>query len=96
MKRDKFTCKTDANQGDIVKALRKHGCSVTPTHMVGRGYPDLSVGYKGKNILLEVKMIGKGLNKREQAWFQDWKGQVAIAYTPDEAIKITEALCSSK
>jgi hypothetical protein len=94
MKRDKYTCKTDGNQSVIVKALRDYGCSVTPTHMVGGGYPDLSVGFNGKNILLEIKMIGKGLNEREQAWFRDWKGQAAIAYTPDEAIQIMEALCN--
>lgn len=92
MKRDKYSCKTDANQSDIVKALKAYGCSVTPTHMVGRGYPDLSIGYKGKNLLLEIKMKGKKLNTKEQAWFTDWKGQAAIAYSPEEAIKIIEAL----
>jgi len=94
VKRDKYTCKTDANQSTIVKALRDYGCSVTPTHMVGSGYPDLSVGYKGKNILLEIKMIGKDLNVREQAWFSTWQGQAAIAYTPDEAIKIVNEMTS--
>jgi hypothetical protein len=90
MKRDKYTCKTDSNQAEIVKALRDYGCSVTPIHMVGGGCPDLLCGIKGKNILLEVKGKGKLLNNKEALWFGSWKGQAEIVYSPEGAIMVIE------
>ena len=92
MKRDKYTGRTDTNQKDIVATLREMGCSVTPTHAIGKGFPDLTIGYKGKNILMEVKMMGKGLNAKETYWFDNWNGQAAIAYTPEQAIEIVKEL----
>jgi hypothetical protein len=94
MKRDKYTCKTDSNQAEIVKALRDYGCSVTPIHMVGGGCPDLLVGNNGKNILLEVKGKGKLLNNKEALWFGSWKGQAMVVYSPEGAIMVVEELCS--
>ena len=92
MKHDKYSLKTDANQAKIVEALRKKGYSVTCTHMVGGGFPDITVGANHKNILIEIKQLGKTLNEQERKWHVEWQGQVAIAYTPDEAIQIVEAL----
>ena len=45
----------DRNQPEIVDALRKRGASVALLHTAHDGIPDLLVGYKGKNFLLEVK-----------------------------------------
>ena len=47
--------KTDQNQQLIVDHLREMGATVHCTHMVGDGFPDLAVGYMGKNFFLEVK-----------------------------------------
>jgi hypothetical protein len=93
MKRDKYTCKTDSNQKDIVDALRKYGCSVTPTHMVGKGFPDLAVGFRGSTVLLEVKGKGKLLNNKEASWFGSWKGQAMVVYSPEGAIMVVEETC---
>jgi len=45
----------DANQPAIIAALRSIGATVQPLHAVGGGCPDLLVGLRGRNILMEVK-----------------------------------------
>jgi len=47
--------RVDNNQVQIVKALRDMGCTVEHLHAVGKGCPDIVVGFKGKNLLLEIK-----------------------------------------
>ena len=63
--------KVDANQADIVAALRRIGATVQCLHQVGHGCPDLLVGWHGENILLEVKMPGGDMTPDEyspHAW----------------------------
>lgn len=45
----------DRNQPEIVSALRSIGASVLITSNQGGGFPDLVVGWRGHNYLLEVK-----------------------------------------
>ncbi len=45
----------DRNQPEIVAALRAAGATVEYLHAVGGGCPDLLVGYRGANYVLEVK-----------------------------------------
>ena len=47
--------KVDDNQAEIVATLRYVGCSVTSLASIGRGCPDIVVGYNGVNYLLEIK-----------------------------------------
>ena len=77
--------RTDANQMEIVERLRAIGATVHPTHMVKNGFPDLVVGYCGRNVLLEVKMPGDKLNAREQAWHDKWKGRAVVVTSWEEA-----------
>lgn len=80
--------KVDINQPAIVAALRDAGASVEPLHRVGAGCPDLLVGIRGQNYLLEVKN-GKGkLNDIQQKWHPAWRGQVAVVTTPEEALTV--------
>ena len=88
--------RTDANQEDIVLHLRAVGCSVQPLHMVGAGVPDLLVGYRGKNYLIEVKDGSKQKSERKLTaaqivWHGSWSGQIHVAESPDEALKIVGA-----
>jgi hypothetical protein len=50
--------RVDSTQVGIVLALRKTGASVQHLHTIGKGCPDLLVGYRGRNILIEVKSDG--------------------------------------
>ena len=84
--------RVDANQAQITAALRAAGATVQPLHMVGRGCPDLMVGFLGVNYLLEVKDGSKPPSKQrltedEQQWHDMWDGQVATVNSADQALK---------
>lgn len=80
--------KVDANQTEIVKALRQAGCTVTSTAMVGKGFPDIVVGYDDMSFLMEIKMPGGKLTPDEMVWHNDWDGQVAIVYSIEDALRV--------
>jgi len=77
--------KVDANQTEIVKHLRKLQASVQILSAVGKGCPDLLVGYKGHNILMEVKVKKGKLTPDQVVWHLTWHGAVVIVRTPAEA-----------
>jgi hypothetical protein len=81
-----INAKTDANQKLIVAAFRKMGASVAMLATVGNGIPDLLVGYRGKNYLVEVKMPGKKLNALQALWHSEWRGQAVIIDSVNAAI----------
>lgn len=84
--------RVDANQSAIVLALRQVGASVQLLHVVGSGCPDIVVGYRGKNYLIEIKVPGAGLTGKEPEWHQLWRGQIAIVYGVDEALEMIGAV----
>lgn len=82
--------RVDDNQKAITRYLRDKGAIVTVTSSMGRGFPDLVVGYKGKNILLELKDGSKSPSEQkltaEQIIFHStWKGQIAVVNSPEAA-----------
>lgn len=86
--------RSDANQGQIVRVLRQlPGCTVRDTHALGKGFPDVIVGFRGVNILLEIKDGSKPPSERkltqdEVDFFREWRGQVHVAESPQEALEI--------
>lgn len=83
----------DANQNEIVQALRDVGASVAITSMVGSGFPDLVVGFRGRNFLFEIKDGSKPPSKRrltddEQEFFDTWRGIIFIVNDVNEALEI--------
>ena len=67
----KYGAKKDANDLEIVEALKKAGAYVIDMSHVGSGFPDLIVGAHQKTMLVEIKnpktAYGKkGLNKNQQ------------------------------
>ena len=82
--------KVDDNQAEIVAALRRLDATVQPLHAVGEGCPDLLVGWRGRNILLEVKDGNKSLSRQQltedqQKWHRTWCGQVCVVRSIDDA-----------
>ena len=75
----------DTVQPEIVKSLRQIGASVQVLSAVGNGCPDLLVGWRGRNMLLECKTDRDKLNTIQRDWHARWAGQVAIVRTPEEA-----------
>ena len=85
--------RTDDNQQLIVKQLRQLGCSVAITSMMGKGFPDLVLGYQNKNFLIELKdgakpKSQKGLTMDEAKFFTAWKGQCDKCESLEEVCKI--------
>jgi hypothetical protein len=77
--------KTDANQQRIVNALRDMGCTVQILATVGSGCPDLVVGFRGRNLMLECKEEKANLTEDQEKWHKSWNGQVAIVRGVKEA-----------
>jgi len=88
--------KPDSNQAGIVSALRAAGASVELITSASRraGIPDLLVGFRGRNWLLEVKRPPSGargggagkLSDDQRTWIASWRGSVAVVTTVDEAL----------
>ena len=67
----------DANHAEVRDGLRAAGCKVLDLGAVGKGCPDLLVGFRGRLRLLEVKDGSKPPSAREltpdeQAFFREW------------------------
>jgi hypothetical protein len=77
--------KVDANQASIVKALRAVGATVQHLHKVGGGCPDLLVGFKSENYLLEIKQPKGKTNELQDKWHKEWNGCSFVVRTPEEA-----------
>jgi len=87
--------KVDANQSEIVSALRAIGCTVQHLHSVGKGCPDLLVGYRGVNMLMEIKDGNKPPSARlltadQIDWHGNWRGQVVTVSSAIEALSMVD------
>lgn len=85
--------RTDENQSDIVKDLRKIGASVESLAPLGSGAPDLLVGFRGTNYAFEVKNparppSGRSLTPDETKWHNEWRGQVDVVESFDDVMRI--------
>jgi hypothetical protein len=88
----------DSNHRAIVLALRSIGATVQSLASMGGGVPDLLVGYRGLNVLLEVKDSEKPPSARsltldETHWQETWGGQVKTVSTCEEAQRVVIAHC---
>lgn len=99
----RYAAKIDANQPEIVEGLRAIGASVESLAKMGRGWPDIAVGYNGINFLLEIANpetrhgqskvsstdhYSKKTNEAQRAWYQSWRGRVDVVFTLAEAVHI--------
>ena len=86
--------KVDANQDQIVTALRAAGATVQSLAAVGKGVPDLLVGFQSQTLLLEVKNSKQPPSQRrltedQLKWHGAWNGgPLAIVDSPDAALRM--------
>lgn len=83
----------DTNQPQLVKELRAIGCSVAVTSQLGKGFPDIVVGYRGVNYLIEIKDPSKPPSARkltpaEEEFKKGWVGQYAVIHSVEEFINL--------
>ena len=85
-----FAKRTDANQAEIVKALRQAGADVYDLSKVGKGIPDLLVTFNGETILMEVKANAKSRYTPDQLKFiANWKGgPLSRVDSPESALRV--------
>ena len=90
--------KVDANNDQIVSALRSAGAFVFSLASVGGGCPDLLVGFRGQTLLLEVKDGRRPPSQRkltdDQLKFQrEWLGgPLAVVDSPESALRMIGVL----
>jgi hypothetical protein len=70
-----------------------YGITVLHLHTVGRGCPDLLVGFRGNNYLIELKNAEnvpskKRLTPDEEKFFSSWNGQVSKCETLEEILQV--------
>jgi hypothetical protein len=86
----RYAARVDANQDQIVSALRAAGAYVWII-----GLPvDLLVGYKGHSFLMEIKTTSKKkLTKLQDDFFKDWTGgTVCRIDSPEAALRMIGVL----
>lgn len=81
----RYRQRKDSNQTEIVDALEAIGCDVIVMHSPC----DLLVGYRGLNLLLEVKRDHRPsrITPAQRKWNEGWRGQRLTVTTPQEAIE---------
>jgi endogenous inhibitor of DNA gyrase (YacG/DUF329 family) len=93
-----YACKKDANHNEVVNAMQKVGAYVLDMSHVGRGFPDLIVGFQSKTILMEIKNPStaygkKGLNKNQLKWKEEWTGGTyCVVDSPEAALRMIGVL----
>jgi hypothetical protein len=86
----RYAARVDANQDQIVVALRAAGAYVWII-----GLPvDLLVGYKGHTFLVEIKRTAKSrFTPLQQNFFENWGGgTLARVDSPDAALRMIGVL----
>lgn len=92
-----YAKKVDDNQAEIVQALRDVGASVLSIASIGKGCPDILTGFRGINVLMEIKdgrkpPSARRLTNDEHDWQIQWRGQVVTVVSVDEALRAIGAL----
>ena len=78
--------KPDANQQPIVDLARQIDAMVTITSGVGDGFPDLVVGFRNQNHLVEVKIPGGELRESQKRFIRNWPAPVWVIDSGQELV----------
>jgi len=89
--------KVDANHKAIVKGLRDAGATVQSLAALGKGAPDVLVGFRRLNYTLEIKNplmppSKRKLTEAEEEWHDEWRGQVTVVETLEQALSAIGAV----
>lgn len=89
--------KVDANQEQVVAALRYAGAQVQSLAAIGKGVPDLLCSFRGNLFLLEVKDGSKSPSRQkltadQQTWHQTWGAVIEVVNSPEQALRAIGAM----
>lgn len=86
--------RTDKNHLPLMEQIRQiPGAEVLSIHTIGRGAPDLILGFAKRNYLLEVKDPKQPPSKRrltedEEKFHKSWPGSVHVVETLADVLRI--------
>jgi Holliday junction resolvase len=70
-----YAKRVDENHQEIVKKFRELGASVFDASGIGRGFPDILVGFNGNTALVEIKSgEKKKFTEAQLKFMSEWKG----------------------
>jgi hypothetical protein len=91
----KYAARVDKNQLEAIHAFKAAmpDASVFDASACGEGFPDLVVGWRGKNYLFEVKNpdvrpSDRKLTEPQVAFHASWQGQVHVVHSAAEMLAI--------
>jgi len=85
--------RVDESKKEIVKAIKKAGASVLSLDPIGGGCPDILVGYRNKDTLMELKTGNGEVRASQRTWHHRWRGRpVVVVRTPEEALMAIGAI----
>jgi len=93
--------RVDTNQQSVILEAKKLGATVQPLHMVGQGCPDLIIGFRGHNLLVEIKdgtkpPSARKLTPQQKDWHQNWRGNVYVITHWMEVINLIKSCSAAK
>ena len=80
----RHAAKRDANEGEIIEALRNAGWAVT--QVSDGGVPDLICSRLRRWVLIEVKDKGGTVTKAQRDFILAHKAPVGVCYTAEQAV----------
>ena len=91
----RYAKRVDGNHREVVDGLRASlpEATVFDASGAGKGFPDLVVGFKGRNWLFEVKNGDQAPSRRRLTAAQvgmhgSWQGQVAIVHSAADILAV--------
>jgi hypothetical protein len=91
----KYAARVDANQLATIKEFQRAmpDASVFDASACGEGFPDLVVGWRGRNYLFEVKNpdvrpSDRRLTEPQEAFHGSWQGQVHVVHSAAEMLAV--------
>lgn len=89
----RLKARVDANQAEIVQAVRKIGGEVTMMHQLGKGVADLLVSWRQAWYVFECKAGPREkLTPDQIGWIGRQRAAVVIITSPDEAVRFLQAV----
>jgi hypothetical protein len=91
----KYAARVDKNQLEAIHAFKAAmpDASVFDASACGEGFPDLVVGWRGRNYLFEVKNpdvrpSDRRLTEPQEAFHGSWQGQVHVVHSAAEMLAV--------
>lgn len=80
----------DGNHVEIKKEFERLGWSTQDTYMLS-GFVDLVAGKFNITLLVEVKLPGKKLTDKQEAWHDAWRGTAPVVMRSVEDVQELDA-----